>query len=377
MTQRRFNATIMRGGTSRGVFLREGDVPVSGREKFLVGLIGSPDPLQVDGLGGGFSSTSKAILVKRNPISKDIEYLFAQVYVDKPKVDYNGNCGNLTAAVGPYAVEEGMMPEAMDQNAKKIDVPLFNINTQKHIVSTFDVANGKPDYRGMNSIQGVPKTGVSVYYKVLDPAGTVVGKEPILEPSLNLNFDGERVEVSVFDITSVYAFVEPPVLGLKGDELPPDVNSNPRVLERVHKLRGAIKKELGKRLPSEPAGEESELSLRLLMVSKMKDYKDWLGNNVKNEDADIMLRAFSLGKMHHSIPFTAALCTAAALKISGSIVSRNAKNVSGGEIRIAHPKGVAKAYADVKDVRGKSTISYVGGYRTSRLLMRGEAFLQE
>lgn len=377
MVQKRINASIMRGGTSRGVFLREEDVPTVGREKLLVGLIGSPDPLQVDGLGGGFSSTSKAVLVKKNPKTNEIEYLFAQVYVDKPRVDYNGNCGNLTAAVGPYAVDEEMVPVDGGSGSKQIDVPLFNINTQKHIVSTFDIVDGKTDYRGMNKIQGVPKTGVPVYYKVIDPAGTVVGKEPILEPSLKVNFEGKKVEVSVFDVTSVYAFVEPHVLGLTGVELPPEINSNPQVIERVDRLRSAIKKELGDRLPSEPEGEESQLSLRLLMVSKMQSYTDWLGNKVNKDDADIMLRGFSLGKMHHSVPFTAALCTAAGIMIPDSIVARNASNVDGGEVRIAHPKGVAKAYVDIKDVRGKPTINYVGGYRTSRLLMKGDVFIQE
>lgn len=370
------NAIIMRGGTSRGIFLKEEETPKDRREDFLVKLIGSPDPLQVDGLGGGFSSTSKAILVKKNDKTHEIEYIFAQVYVEKPMVDYNGNCGNLTSAVGPYAIEEEMITADRSSKPKSIEVPLFNINTQKHIISRFNVVNGRPDYIELNNIQGVPKSGVPVYYEILNPVGTIPNMEPVMEPSLNINFEGEKIEVSVMDVASVYAFIDPRALGLTGTELPPDVNSNFSLLERAERLRRAIRKELGDKLPSASGSEDSQLALRLLMVSKMRDYKDWLGNNVQKDDADIMVRAFSLGKMHHSVPFTAAMCTAAALNIPDSIVAKNGKIIDGQEARIAHPKGVAKAYANVKEIRGKTIINSVGGYRTARLLMKGKAFVQ-
>ena len=376
VTQKEVNAVIMRGGTSRGVFLKEVDVPNKEREEFLVKLIGSPDPLEVDGLGGGFSSTSKAILVKKNNKTREIDYIFAQVYVEKPKVDYNGNCGNLTSAVGPYAVEERMVSVEKSSEPKSVELPLFNVNTQKHIRSRFNIVNGRPDYVKVNNVTGVPKSGVSVYYEILDPVGTVPNVDPVIEPSLSINFEGQKIEVSVMDITSVYAFVEPHVLGLTGVELPPDVNSNSRLLERAEKLRKTIKKELGDRLPSDPESDDSQSALRLIMVSKMRNYKDWLGNEVHKEDADIMIRAFSMGKMHHSVPFTAAMCTAATLKIPESIPAKSVGIIEGQEVRIAHPKGVAKSYADVKEVRGRTTVISVGGYRTARLLMKGKAFVQ-
>lgn len=354
----------------------ESDVPQAGRGEFLTTLIGSPDPLQVDGLGGGFSSTSKVMLVKKDTVNPSrIDYLFAQILIDKAKVDYSANCGNLTSAVGPFAVDKELVKAPWTSEPKTFEVKMFNLNTSKHIVSRFNVTNGKTDYSGTNRITGVPQSGVAVEYSILNPAGTATNK-PILERSLKVNFEGRGIEVSVIDVSSVYAFVEPSVFGLTGIELPPDVNSNTALLGKVEKLRLAVKEALGDRLPATKEVDDAPLALRIVMVSKMRGYKDWMGKEIKVDDADVMVRAFSLGKMHHAVPFTAALCTAAASKIPGTIAHRNAKTTNSETIRIAHPKGVAVAAAGVSVTRGKATVRYVKGSRTARLLMDGLAFVQ-
>lgn len=373
---RSINATLMRGGTSRGVFLLESDVPGKGRDDFLVRLMGSPDPLQVDGLGGGFSSTSKAMLVRK---SKDnalrIDYLFAQIFVNEAKVDYSGNCGNLTSAVGPFAVDRGLVQAPLTEEPRRFEVDMFNVNTKKRVLGNFMVVNGKTDYGGNNHVPGVPDSGAEVEYKILDPSGTAT-EVPLLEPALPVDFEGKRVEVSVIDVSSVYAFVEPEVLGLTGVELPSAVNSNPELLARAERLRRSVKLSLGDRLPAAKETEDSPLALRLVLATRAKSFKDGMGKEVKAEDADVMVRAFSMGKMHHAVPFTAALCIAAASKIPGTIVYRNVKPSESEGVRIAHPKGVAVAAAGVTVTRGKPNVEYVKGSRTVRLLMDGQAFVQ-
>ena len=189
-------------------------MPDHEKDNLLVRLLGSPDPLQVDGLGGGFSSTSKAMLVAPGHSNEaDVSYLFAQVAVDKTLVDYTGNCGNLTSAVGPFAVDEGMVKVPNSNELSEAEVKCFNLNTKKHILVRFPTRDGSTHYRGSNDIEGVPRSGVPVEVVFLDPSGTALGS-PILEPTLQVNLDGEKIDVSVVDVTSLYAFVTADALGL-------------------------------------------------------------------------------------------------------------------------------------------------------------------
>jgi len=381
MWRKEVQASLMRGGTSRGVFLLDEKLPAGNRDELFVKLMGSPDPLQVDGLGGGFSSTSKVMLVRKGTKSgADVDYLFGQVYVDKAKVDYSGNCGNLTSAVGPFAVDEGLVKPPRSDTPHDFDVKLFNINTKKHIISTFKVQDGKTHYSGRNDVEGVPETGALVEYRILDPAGTAASSlsssDAIIEPSLKVDLGAKAVDVSVVDVSSVYAFVPPEAIGISGTELPTMINANENILERAERLRHAIRLKLGSRLLTGEETEDSPSALRLVVVSEMKSYTDWFGRTINVTDADVMVRAFSMGRMHHAVPFTAALCIAAAAKIPGTIVNRVARQTEREEIRIAHPKGIARASAKVKVVRGKPIVEYVKGRRTARLLMRGTAYVE-
>lgn len=157
-------ATLMRGGTSRGVFTRKSLVPEDSKDRFLTRLMGSPDPLQVDGLGGGFSSTSKVMLVDHKLDAGEIKYQFAQVYVEEEKVDYNGNCGNLTSAVGPFAVEDDIVKPPITDESKEFTTKLYNINTGKHIISRFSVVDGRPDYYSIHK-DGMASQGLVVNYR--------------------------------------------------------------------------------------------------------------------------------------------------------------------------------------------------------------------
>lgn len=376
MVQRAIPATVMRGGTSRGVFIMDGEIPESRRDEYLIKIIGSPDPIQVDGLGGGVSSTSKVILISKNDDTGAIDYLFGQVNVDEAKVDYGSNCGNLTAAIGPYAVDNGLFTAPVTDHSVPVEIKLYNINTKKQIISTFDVLNGKTNYSGNNRVQGVPSTGAKVYYRIMDPAGSVTGI-PIIEPELYIEIDGKRVQVTVLDATSLYAFIEASALGLNGDELPPDVNSRKEILEKADRVRRQIIHALGSRVPQTKEFEDSQMSLRLILVSKMQGYKNWLGSFTEESEGDIMARAFSLGKLHHAIPFTGALCLAAAAKLPGSVVSKVSRDINEDLIRIAHPKGIATASAAVRSGDGEFSVEYVGGFRTARPIMKGELYIEE
>lgn len=376
MFQRAITATVMRGGTSRGVFILDREIPASKRDEFLIKIIGSPDPIQVDGLGGGVSSTSKVILVNKNNETREIDYLFGQVSIDEAKVDYRSNCGNLTSAVGPFAVDNGLVDVPNTDKPERIDIKLHNINTKKHILTSFNVLHGKTYYSGNNAVEGVPPTGTEVYYKILDPTGTVTGK-PIKEPSVEIEIDGKKFQATILDATSLYAFISPEALGLRGDEIPPEVNSNKEILQKADQVRRMIIQSLGDKVPQTREFVDSQMSLRLILVSEMRGYKNWLGEYTKESEGDLLARAFSLGKLHHAIPFTGALCLAAASKMPGSIVYNIAKKYKGDEIRIAHPKGIAKATAKVDSEHGNFKVEYVGGYRTARPIMKGEVFVEE
>lgn len=345
------SVAIMRGGTSKGVFCRLADLPIdpATRDRLLLALMGSPDPMQLDGLGGTHSSTSKVMAV--GPAARpgaDVDYLFAQVAIDEAVVDLTGNCGNLTAAVGHYAIDEGLVPAQEPTTL----VRLRNLNTGVIIQATVPVAGGRAAWEGDTVIDGVPGTGAGLVTDYLDPAGSVTGK---LFPTGAVAEEIDRRPVSIVDVSSPYVFTTAAAFGLTGTEGPADLNARPELLAELESLRA----EAGRRI-----GVDSRAIPRLVLVSP--------GRHLR-------VLATSMGRIHHAVPITGALCIGAAARLPGTVVSDVAQpGPAGGEgsdgpqiVRIEHPKGAVEATVCLDGDRVVSA----GVVRTARRLLTGTAHL--
>ena len=359
---------IVRGGTSKGVFLHLDRLPAdpAERDRLLLRLMGSPDPMQLDGLGGTHSSTSKVMAV--GPAAEpgaDVDYLFAQVAVDEPVVDLTGNCGNLTAAVGHYAIDEGIVPAVTGVGGGPQVVRLRNLNTGVVIRATIPVtADGRAAWEGDTVIDGVPGTGAAIATDYLDPGGSVTGK---LFPT------GDRAEdlgghiASIVDVSSPYLFIAAASFGLTGHEVPADLNGRPDLLAELEGLRA----EAGRRI-----GVESKAIPRTVLVA---------------EGRDLRVLATSMGRFHHAVPMTGALCIGAAARLPGTVVhhatrpdancgTRAPDPASGVRdrpgsspvVRIEHPKGAVEATVEID---GDDRVASAGVVRTARRLLTGTAHL--
>ena len=354
-------AVLMRGGTSKGLFVREADLPVAGQERDLaiLALMGSPDPAQIDGLGGATSSTSKLIAV--SPSSEpgcDIEYLFAQAAVDRAFVDYGGNCGNLTSAVGPFAIEEGFVEAGPPVTV----LTLFNRNTGKRVRVNIPVEHGRPVEEGDFAIAGVPGTGARIVCEFLDPGGSVLGAvlptgRPVdkLQPEV-----GPPVEVSLVDVGGPMAFIRAGDVGIADAHHP---HADESLMRRLESIRSAAACAAG--LVDEPADAttRSPALPRLAMVSPARD------------DADVVASMLSMQRLHHAFAATGLMCIAAAARLPGTIPNELSRPAApaGGAVRIAHPKGVA----EVGVVLGAGPTPRVDAIvvaRTARRLMAGVAY---
>jgi 2-methylaconitate cis-trans-isomerase PrpF len=342
---------VMRGGTSKGVFCRLSALPPPGspRDRFLLALLGSPDPMQLDGLGGTHSSTSKVVAVGagREP-GVDVEYLFAQVGVDRPVVDYAGNCGNLTAAVGPYAIDEGLV-DRLDGPERVL--VLANLNTGVRIRARVPLDGGRAAWVGDCAIDGVPGTGAPIVTDYLDPAGSVTGK---LFPTGSRVDRIDGLDVSIVDVATPYTFVRSSDLGLAGDEVPAELNADAELLARLERLRAAS---------GEAIGVASAAVPRLVLVSS-PTIPEGAGA------ADVRVQVTSMQRVHHATPVTGALCTAAAANLAGTVAAAVAAR-SGSHVRIEHPKGLVEATVDIDGDQVRAT----GIVRTARRLLAGTAYV--
>ncbi len=340
---------LMRGGTSKGVFIRMADLPVdpARRDRLLLRLMGSPDPMQLDGLGGTHSSTSKVMAV--GPAAEpgaDVDYLFAQVAVDQAVVDYTGNCGNLTAAVAHYAVDEGLVAPCPPQTVLR----LRNLNTAVVVRATVAVRAGRAAWEGDTVIDGVPGSGAALITDYLEPAGSVTGA---LFPTGARREGLDGHDVSIVDVASPYVFAAASAFGLAGTESPAELNARPELLAALEALRVAA----GRRI-----GVDSLAIPRLVLVSPGEDLR---------------VLATSMGRVHHAVPMTGALCIAAAARLPGTLVHALARPATGavspaGEVvRIWHPKGSVQATVCIEGDQVRSA----GVVRTARRLLTGTAHL--
>jgi 2-methylaconitate cis-trans-isomerase PrpF len=369
---------LMRGGTSKGLFLHERDLPSAGarRDALILRLMGSPDAMQIDGLGGTHSSTSKVVLVSASERPDcDIEYLFGQVAVDEPRVDYAGNCGNLTAAVGPFAIEEGLVAALPGVTI----VRLLNRNTGKRIDVEIPTPDGAVAVEGDHRIAGVPGTGARILNTYLSPGGSVFPDvlptgnpiDRVAVPSLG------EVPVSIVDVAHPYAFVASADLGLAPPSSTVDLNADEAVLSTLEAVRAACAVLLGRAGSPAQAGRQSPTVPRLVLLDSPHDWHCSTppGAPARQSRVDVAVRMVSMGRIHHACPITGAVCTAAAARIPGTMPSRLSAVGEDRPILIGHPKGVVEAAADVSVADGTLSVLSVTVTRTARRLMAGTAYV--
>jgi hypothetical protein len=375
----RIPAVYMRGGTSKGVFFHAGDLPAdpAARDKLLLRIIGSPDPygVQIDGMGGGSSSTSKVVLVKKSQRSgHDVDYLFGAVAIGESIIDWSGNCGNLSAAVGPFAISQGLV-EAPTEGPSKVRI--WQANIGRTINATVQMRGGLVCESGAFMLDGVSFPSAEIRLEFMDPAGAEgSGAVGALFPTGHvldvLNVPGlGPVEATLIDAGNPAVFVDASVLGLTGRELREDVNSNAALLTRAENLRGVAAVAMGLATSAEVATRDRPATPKLAFFAKPEAYQASDGRRVDASSIDVLARIFSMGKLHHAMTGTGAVAIAAAATVPGTVVSRLL--VRGGDHGIAfgHPSGVTSVAADAALVNGQWNIGRVALSRSARVLMEG------
>jgi 2-methylaconitate cis-trans-isomerase PrpF len=367
--------SIMRGGTSKGVYILEKDLPEDRNEwaSVLLRLMGSPDRKQIDGLGGSQSVTSKVAIIKKSagPLA-DVDYTFAQVSVDKPLVSYKGNCGNISSGVGPFAIEKGLV----DAKDGMTQVRIFNTNTEKIIVADVHTKNGQVEYDGSYQIAGVPGSASPVKLRFLDPAGTM-GKG--LLPTGNAVDilevpDFGSVEVSIVDAANPLVFIKAADLGLTGAELPDSLNADQEKLELLEKVRGLAAVKLGLIEDYTKSAWETPGIPKMTFVSESADYTASDGKEIAKDTIDLLSRMMSMQKTHPSYAMTGAMCTAAAAVIPGSVVQKILSEDTDTQcIRIGHASGILECGVDYESNGAVPEIEDTFGFRTANFLMDGIA----
>ncbi len=379
--QLKIPATYLRGGTSKGVFFNLEDLPVSAqtpgpaRDALLLRVIGSPDPYgkQTDGMGGATSSTSKTVIVsKSSEPGHDVDYLFGQVAIDAPFVDWSGNCGNLSAAVGGYAITQGFIePDRVPDNGIA-EIRIFQANIQKTIVAFVPISDGQVQETGDFELDGVTFPAAEVQLDFLDPADDSEGP---MFPTGNVVDALDVPGLGTFNVTLINAgiptiFINAADLGFSGSELQDDINSDSAILARFETLRtyGAIK--MGLIIdPNEAAGRQH--TPKVAMVAGPKDYIASSGSTVLAKDIDLLVRAMSMGKLHHAMMGTAAVAIGVAASVPGTLVNLAAGGGERTSVRFGHPSGTLRVGATAEQRNGQWTALKASMSRSARTLMEG------
>lgn len=369
---------IYRGGTSKAVFLRKNDLPADPvlRDKVILAIFGSPDVRQIDGLGGADPLTSKvAIIGPPTRPDADVDYLFGQVSITKPFIDYKGNCGNISAAVGPFAIDEGLV-EAKEPITK---VRIHQVNTKRIIIAEVPTVGGKAAIEGDYEIDGVPGKGARIMLDFADSAGSVTGK---LLPTGNvvdeLNVESVgKIEVSIVDAANPTVFCKMSDIGLKGTETPQEIDSNLELRKRIEDIRGAAAELIGLVKDRKKAAVESPYIPFIAFIDKPLTYTTYTGKVVKSEEIDLTSRLCFMQQTHKAYPVTGTVCTGVAARIPGTIVNRalSERGKRNLEVRIGHPAGIISIEVDVKRGDSEFIIKRAAIGRTARRIMEGYVYV--
>ncbi|PBQ15071.1 2-methylaconitate cis-trans isomerase PrpF [Pseudomonas congelans] len=382
--QIRIPATYMRGGTSKGVFFRLTDLPEAAqipgqaRDALLLRVIGSPDPYekQIDGMGGATSSTSKSVIVSRSSRpDHDVDYLFGQVSIDNPFVDWSGNCGNLSAAVGPFAITSGLLdPGRVPQDGVAV-VRIWQANIGKTIIAHVPISNGAVQETGDFELDGVTFPAAEVQLEFLDPAADEEGAGGSMFPTGNLVDDLEVPGIGTLKATMINAgiptiFVNAADIGYSGTELQGDINGDPLALARLEAIRayGAVRMGL---IHSIEEAATRQHTPKVAFVAGPADYVSSSGKPVAAHDIDLLVRAVSMGKLHHAMMGTAAVAIGTAAAIPGTLVNLAAGGDARRAVRFGHPSGTLRVGAQALEEGGEWTVTKAIMSRSARVLMEG------
>ena len=380
MKQLKLPAVFMRGGTSNAIVFHARDLPRDRAlwDEIFLAAIGSPDPYgrQLDGMGGGVSSVSKVCVV--GPPTRpdaDIDYTFAQVQVKKAEVDYSANCGNMSSAMGPFAVDEGLFKVS----GREAVVRIHNTNTKKIIQARFNLDEGLSEVDGELAIPGVSGTGSPVRLEFLHPGGATTGK---LLPTGNvtdvLDVPGVgKLTVSMVDAANATVFVRAADLGLTGTEQPDALEANTAIMQKLAAIRAQAAVAMGITKTAEDALKKGGVPF-VGFVAGPQDATTLTGETLKQNDIDLTARMLSNGQPHRALPLTVSLCTAVAARIEGSVVHAAARAASdkNAPLRIAMPSGILTVAADVKQKYGQWHAEQGAFYRTQRRLFEGYVYVR-
>lgn len=377
-------ATYMRGGTSKGVFFRlqdlpkDAQVPGAARDAFLMRVIGSPDPYgkQTDGMGAATSSTSKTVILSKSTRpDHDIDYLFGQVSIDKPFIDWSGNCGNLSSAVGPFAISNGLIdPSRIPQNGIAT-VRVWQANISKTIIAHVPMTNGAVQETGDFELDGVTFPAAEVQLEFMDPAADEEGAGGSMFPTGNLIDDLEVPGVGTLKATMINAgiptiFVDATAVGCTGTELQDDINGDTEKLAMFEKIRayGSLRMGLIKNLDEAKTRQHTP---KVAFVAKPIDYVSSSGKAVAANDINVLVRALSMGKLHHAMMGTVAVSISAAAAIPGTTVNLAAGGGKRDAVRFGHPSGSLRVGAEAAIVDGEWKVTKAIMSRSARVLMEG------
>jgi 2-methylaconitate isomerase len=377
-------AVYMRGGTSKGVFFRLQDlpeaaqVPGEARDRLLLRVIGSPDPYgkQIDGMGGATSSTSKTVIVAPSTRpGHDVDYLFGQVAIDKPFVDWSGNCGNLSAAVGPYAITNGFIDPARIPDDGTVTVRIWQANIGKTIVARVPVTNGQVQETGDFELDGVTFAAAEVQLEFMDPAAEEGDGGGAMFPTGNLVDDLDVPGVGTLRATMINAgiptiFVNAADIGYTGTELQDAVNGDPKALAMFETIRAHGAMRMGLIAHVEDAALRQHTP-KVAFVAPPAAYTASSGKRVEAGDADLLVRALSMGKLHHAMMGTAAVAIGTAAAIPGTLVSLAAGGRAHEAVRFGHPSGTLRVGAEARREGGDWVVTKAVMSRSSRVLMEG------
>ncbi|QKH36585.1 2-methylaconitate cis-trans isomerase PrpF [Achromobacter pestifer] len=380
--QTKITATYMRGGTSKGVFFKLDDLPESARapgaarDALLMRVIGSPDPYgkQIDGMGAATSSTSKTVIVgKSTRPDHDVDYLFGQVSIDQPFVDWSGNCGNLSAAVGPFAITNGLVdPARVPRNGTAV-VRIWQANIQKTIIAHVSITDGAVQETGDFELDGVTFPAAELRLEFMDPAEE--GDGGSMFPTGKLVDDLEVPGIGTFKATMINSgiptiFLDAEALGYRGTELQDDINGDAAALARFETIRahGALRMGLIKKLEEAASRQHTP---KVAFVAAPKEYVSSSGKKIGAGDIDVLVRALSMGKLHHAMMGTASVAIATAAAVPGTLVNLAAGGGERDNVCFGHPSGTLRVGAEAKLVDGEWKVTKAIMSRSARVLMEG------
>lgn len=382
--QIRVPATYMRGGTSKGVFFRLQDLPLAAqqpgpaRDALLMRVIGSPDPYgkHTDGMGGATSSTSKCVIISRSEQpGHDVDYLYGQVSIDQAFVDWSGNCGNLSSAVGPFAIAAGLVdPSRIPQDGTAI-VRIWQANIQKTIIAHVPISAGQVQETGDFELDGVTFPAAEIVLEFIDPAADDDGGGGAMFPTGQLIEELDVPGVGVLPVTLINAgiptvFVRAADLGLRGTELQADINGDAARLAQFETIRAHAALRMGL-IDTLDGARTRQHTPKIAFVAPPAAYQSSAGKTVAASDVDVLVRALSMGKLHHAMMATCAVAIATAASVPGTLVNLAAGGGRREAVRFGHPSGTLRVGAEATQVNGNWTVTRAIMSRSARVLMEG------